>query len=294
MELPRGRTRHRVPPDVSDPDMSEPDTAISIAVALKWVAHPGEPDDERFSGMSAADASALEWALRQADDVRRRGRASTVTAVTVGPVGAERVLRDALSRGADHAVRVEAPKGTDSVDVAAAVAQVVAGHDWIWCGDYSPDRGTGSVPAFLAAALDTQQALGCIHATFDGELRLTRRLDGGRRELLVATAPAVVSVEGATATLRRASLPAVRAAAVRTLEVRPASTPTRVHDAVAVPYRPRARVLPAPSGDAALDRLRVLTDAAAASAARGETVETTPADAAARILRAVRAWGYVE
>jgi hypothetical protein len=59
------------------------------------------------------------------------------------------------------------------------------------------------------------------------------------------------------------------------------------------PYRPRARQLPAPKGATPLERLRVLTDAAAASAARGETVHLQPADAAARIVRALRDWGYL-
>jgi len=284
------------------------------------VAHPGEPDDERFSGMSAADASALEWALRQCDHVHSLGGAAEVTAITVGPAGADRVVRDAVARGAHRAVRVEAPKGTDSADVASAVATALPGWHWFWCGDYSADRGTGSVPAFLAAAAGARQALGVIDARVDDSgdtgvrdtgvrdtgvrdtgardsgirVSLTRRLDGGRRELLVVTAPAVVSVEGATAPLRRASLPAVRAAAAQSVEVVHPGTPVRTHEAVVVPYRPRARVLPAPVGDDALDRLRVLTDAAAASAARGETVEATPAEAAERIVSAVRAWGYLE
>lgn len=377
-------------------------TPVRIAVCLKWVAHPGEPDDERFSGMSAADASALEWALRQADTIRVRGNGGSrgdtagatttsdassnpahghsgagatdphrvihrvadtvadtvvVTAITVGPAGADRVLRDALSRGATRAVRIEGPKGADSVDVATALAAVLGDHDWIWCGDYSADRGTGSVPAFLAAATGARQALGVIHVDLapaprasagDGtvidtdahtntrtgpgaqheggratspetspgtsrehshgsnhspshehshgssELALTRRLDGGRRELLAARAPAVVSVEGATAPLRRASLPAVRSAAAQEVEVVHPGTPLHARDAVIVPYRPRARVLPAPAGDDALERLRVLTDAAAASAARGETLEATPAEAAARIVAAARGWGYLD
>ena len=42
-----------------------------------------------------------------------------------------------------------------------------------------------------------------------------------------------------------------------------------------------------------LDRLRVLTDAATASAARGEMVTLQPADAAARIVQALRDWGYL-
>jgi electron transfer flavoprotein beta subunit len=59
------------------------------------------------------------------------------------------------------------------------------------------------------------------------------------------------------------------------------------------PYRPRARVLPAPSGATALDRLRVLTDSSAAPEP-GETIEAGPAEAAARIIEVLRGWGYLE
>ena len=56
---------------------------MSIVACLKWVSHPGEPDDERFAGMSAADQSALEFALRQGE-----ATGLPVVAVTVGPAGA--------------------------------------------------------------------------------------------------------------------------------------------------------------------------------------------------------------
>ena len=35
-----------------------------IVACLKWVAHPGEPHDERFAGASPADQAALELASR--------------------------------------------------------------------------------------------------------------------------------------------------------------------------------------------------------------------------------------
>jgi hypothetical protein len=60
------------------------------------------------------------------------------------------------------------------------------------------------------------------------------------------------------------------------------------------PYRPRARALAAPVGDRALDRLRVLTDAAANAAARGDTVHLDPPAAAERIVQALREWGYLD
>jgi electron transfer flavoprotein beta subunit len=262
-----------------------------IVACLKWVAHPGEPNDERFAGMSPADQSALEFALQQA-----AAFGAGVVAVTVGPAGADKVLRDALACGAARAIRIHTTRPMLSNDVAAAIAAVVPDASWVWCGDYSLDRGTGSVPAFLAGRLAAQQALGIIAVdpTAHGVVTATRRLDGGRRELLSVAAPAVVSVEGATAHLRRAGLAALRTAGKATIEVVQPSTPAAPYDAVVHPYRPRARALAAPSGDLALDRLRSLTDAGAAVASRGEQVTLAPAAAAARIVAALREWGYLD
>jgi hypothetical protein len=63
---------------------------------------------------------------------------------------------------------------------------------------------------------------------------------------------------------------------------------------VSRPYRPRAQVLPAPHGVSALERLRVLTDAAATASARGEVLHAEPAEAAQRIVDALKAWGYLD
>lgn len=263
---------------------------MSIVACLKWVSHPGEPHDERFAGMSPADQSALEFALRQGELL-----GTGITAITVGPPGADKVLRDALACGATRAVRIEAPTTAAGTDVATAIADHLTDVQWVWCGDYSLDRGAGSVPPFIAAHLGAEQALGVIAVTLgDGSVDAVRRLDGGRRERLHVTAPAVVSVEGATAPLRRAGLQALRAAATAPIEVVPATTPIHLAEFMVRPYRPRARELPPPAGDTPLERLRVLTDAAAASAARGETVRLDPADAAARIVQALTDWGYLD
>lgn len=263
---------------------------MTIVACLKWVSHPGEPNDERFAGMSPADQAALEFALQQAAEI-----GDDVVAVTLGPAGADRVLRDALACGATRAVRIDAPISTTGHDVAAAIANHLADATWVWCGDHSLDRGAGSVPAFIAAQLGAEQALGVIHVAVDGPtVHATRRLDGGYRELLTVRAPAVVSVEGATARLRRASLPALRAAAVAEISVVAPATGADQAEFMVRPYRPRARALPPPTGSTPLERLRTLTDAGAAAAARGEQVVLDPVDAAARIVRALRDWGHVE
>lgn len=260
-----------------------------IVACLKWVTHPGEPNDARYAGMSPADQSALEFALAQAALM-----GGEVTAVTVGPPDAESVLRDALACGARHALRIDAPDALTSARVAAAIALAVPAAQWVWCGDYSLDRGTGSVPAFLADALGARQALGIIAVELhDESVTATRRLDGGRRELLSVSAPAVISVEGATAQLRRAGLAALRTTSQLPIEVRQPTSTSGADDAVVRPYRPRARALAAPRGTHPLDRLRALTDAGSVAATHGESVVLEPAQAAERIVTALRSWGYL-
>ncbi len=254
-----------------------------IAVCIKWIGEPATP------GVSAADEAAIEMALRHADVT-----GGSVIAVAVGGTAADRGLRGALACGATTAIRVDAPDDMDSASVAAALTPVVAHSTAVWCGDYSADRGTGSVPAFLAARLKRQQALGLVGVEFSDPLRVTRRLDGGRREVLRITGPAVLSVEGSVARLRRASLRA--ALASQSAEVLPYGTTVgssgNTSPVVVRQYRPRPRVLAAPVG-ATLDRLRALTDASAAPEP-GETFEAGPADAAQRIIEVLRGWGYLE
>ena len=315
--------------------------AICVVACLKWIDRrpvgDGVVADERFSGMSPADEAALEWALRAGSMW-----GCEVVAVTVGRQSADLVLRAALAAGASRGIRVDdanlgsSPDGAgpDSSTVARAIAGLTAavtGDAVVWCGDYSLDRGTGSVPAFIAAELGVPQLLGLVELTIGstpGEVMALRRLDGGRRERLrtgVGSSPqssrpsdvragltgaevssgavvpsgAVVSVEGSTARLRRAGLAAVMRARQAEIEVivptgggdRSDEVPART----VRPFRPRPRVLPAPVGASTLDRVRALTDTAAApGSSAGETVVLSAPDAARRILDALRGWGYLD
>jgi electron transfer flavoprotein beta subunit len=260
---------------------------MNVFVCWKWVAL----DDDRWAAVSAADEAALEVALQLAGDA---GGDASVTVATVGPPAAEASLRDAIARGANRAIRVDAPRDLLSAAVAGVLAPLTAGCTWVLCGDYSLDRGSGSVPALIAAHRDVAQALGLVAVgpDADGGLRALRRLDGGRREELSVTPPAVVSVEGSVARLRRASLTAERAARTAGIEVVDGPAGPRETPIHAGPYRPRARVLPAPAGSDALTRIRSLTSSSAAIA-HGETVTLDPPEAAARIVQALRDWGYV-
>ena len=266
---------------------------MTIAVCLKWInaSGPAEQDvpDERFMGVSYSDQAALEYALRLAEK-----SGDEVLAVTAGPAGAEAVLRDAVSRGAHRAVRINIDMSSNSAQIASAIAEVVRGAISIWCGDYSVDRGSGSVPAFIAAELSIGQALGLVEIEIPEivgrPIKAVRRLDGGRREVVEITGPAVVSVEGSTTRLRRASLKGTMAASKANIDVVTGQQAT-VDAATLRPYRPRARTVAAPVGQSALDRVKQITDSSSAKG-HGETVRLEPREAAELILHKLREWGY--
>ncbi|HET6794341.1 MAG TPA: mycofactocin-associated electron transfer flavoprotein beta subunit, partial [Acidimicrobiales bacterium] len=221
-----------------------------VAAAIKWVDLRARVDpltgevatDPLTSSVSDADLAALEWSLRLGE-----AWGWETVAVTAGPPGAEAVLRTALSAGVDRALRVDMAPDSPSASVAAGLAGALEGAGVVLCGDWSLDRGSGSVPPFLAARLGAAQACGLVglEPGEAGTVVAERRLDGGRRERLRATSPAVLSVEGSTARLRRAAMPAVLASRSATVEVVRGPTggprpPVGRHR----PLRPRPRVLP--------------------------------------------------
>lgn len=268
--------------------MNPVNRTTDVLVCLKWVFQASEPSDARFAGMSPADHAALELALQWAAHINGQ-----LTAITVGPPEGEAVLREALACGAVRAVRIDASTAITSIDVASAIASVARRAAWVWCGDYSIDNGSGSVPSFLAAALQASQALGIVGVSFENDcIVATRRVDGGRRELLDVRASAVISVEGAAARLRRASLTATRAAVTAPIEVVTPTIAMHASEHTVHTYRPRARALASPSGVDALDRVRSLTATGAAPSTH-EVETLAPADAAARIVRALTDWGYL-
>ncbi len=287
-----------------------------VGVALKWVdLRPtidpltGEVStDPRSSGCSPADQAALEWALRLAEAWGAR-----VIAATAGPPGASSVLELALAAGAGRAVRVDLARDCPSAAVARSLAPALSACSFVLCGDWSLDRGSGSVPAYLAAELEAAQGLGLVGLRPEGAcgssgplgpspdgsraVRAERRLDGGRREQLRLTPPAVLSVEGGTARLRRAPLPGVLAARQAPVEVLPgrASPVPPLAPIRTGPFRPRPRALAGPDPELPpRQRMAALVEGQGQRRRQGDPVEASPEEGARLILDALRQWGYVQ
>ena len=81
-------------------------------------------------------------------------------------------------------MRIDLPTSAPSAVVATAIAAVLgaARITSVWCGDHSLDRGSGAVPAFLAAELGSAQALGLVDVELDAVGRPRGRAGAGWTE----------------------------------------------------------------------------------------------------------------
>ncbi len=196
---------------------------MKIAVCIKQVPsrdwHPRVDesktwvrDSEAAFEMNEPDAYALEEGLRLKE---RHG--GEVVVCSAGPARVSQVIREALARGADRAIHVEAD-GLASAD-ASAVSGVLADamreeqFDLVLTGLQSDDQGLAQVGVALA------ERLGVPHATIimevkveDGTLRVKRELEGGWFQWVAMPLPAVLTIQSGINQLRYATLKGIMAA----------------------------------------------------------------------------------
>jgi electron transfer flavoprotein beta subunit len=148
--------------------------------------------------MSIFDGNALETALK----LREEAGGGTVTALTIGPKGAEEVLRKALAVTADQAVLV-AEDNLDSCDaaaraelIAAAVKKLTPAVDLVLCGRQAGDWESGQVGSMVAEALQWPCVTLVSHVapgSGEGRVRLRREVEDGY-EVVEAAVPVVATV----------------------------------------------------------------------------------------------------
>ena len=162
--LPRGRPRRRVPAVMT------PTRCWLARVCLKWV--DLRPEVDPLTG-AVTTTHAAAGAVRRRPRPRSSGRcgpprrgAARSLAVTRGPAGRRRgAARGARRRG--RTGRARRPAGRRAQHrrgrgASATCAHRPAAPRVVLCDAYSLDRGSGSVPAFLAAHLGAAQALGLV------------------------------------------------------------------------------------------------------------------------------------
>ena len=140
------------------------------------------------------DLHALEAALAIRD---RCG--GTVTAVTMGPLGAAEVLRECLYRGADRAIILNDRRaaGSDTLATSYILSRAVkkiGGYDFVFCGRQAIDGDTAQVGPQLAEKLGLAQItyFERILELSDRTVRAQRRVGNGW-EVLEARLPLLLT-----------------------------------------------------------------------------------------------------
>lgn len=164
------------------------------------------------------DAYALEEAVLFKEKFQ-----GTVTAVTVGHPDSQEVLRIALAKGADHAVRIKAEDfgDIDALKTGQLLKAAIKGMeaDVIFCGAIATDDAYSQVGMILAQLLEMPHAtlVTKIDAT-EGTADIHRELEGGLLEHLEMSLPAVIGVQSGINVPRYASLIAIRRAAKKEIQ----------------------------------------------------------------------------
>jgi electron transfer flavoprotein beta subunit len=189
--------------------------------SLSWVR-----DEEASFEMNEPDAYALEEALRMKE---RHG--GEVVVCSAGPARVSQVVREALARGADRAIHVEADElaSADAFAVADSLAGAMQGEsfDLVLTGLQSDDQGFAQVGVILAERLGMPHAAIIMDVQVDGGgLRVKRELEGGWFQWVGMPLPAVLTIQSGINQLRYATLKGIMAAKKKEIrKVTPASAP---------------------------------------------------------------------
>lgn len=150
----------------------------------------------------AFDTTGVQWiinpwdelALTRAVELKEAGGIESITVANVGENITEGTLRKALAVGADDAIRIDAtPK--DAFYVATQLAQIAKDYDVIMVGIEASDYNGSAVGGMLAEILGFNSVSAVSGMGIEnGQLSLTREIDGGQQKIEVET-PVVTIVQ---------------------------------------------------------------------------------------------------
>jgi electron transfer flavoprotein beta subunit len=165
-----------------------------------------------------------EIAIEEAIQLKEKGKATEIIAVSIGPAKAQETIRTALAMGADRGLLVEVPEGAavEPLAVAKLLAAIVKAEeaDLVILGKQAIDDDCNQTGQMLAALTGRPQATFASKLELDGgKARVTREVDGGL-ETIELTMPAVVTTDLRLNTPRYATLPNIMKAKKKPLDVK--------------------------------------------------------------------------
>ncbi len=197
---------------------------LNVVVCLKQIPNPDlqfviAPDGKDIKRdalnyeINGADEYALEAAVRLKE--KHGGR---VVALTLGPKRTEQMLREALAKGADEAVRiaVDDPAAYDVGKVGRILAAAIRtlAYDIVLTGVQSDDLGNSATGGLIAGLLGLPHASVVTEVELkEGGLEIASELEGGLQRVYSVPLPALLTIQFGANTPRYAPLPAIMKAA---------------------------------------------------------------------------------
>jgi electron transfer flavoprotein beta subunit len=162
-----------------------------------------------------------EIAIEEAVRMKEAGKATEVIAVAVGSTACQEQLRTCLALGADRAVLVQTDLDVQPLGIARALAALQSREQAgvVIFGKQSIDGDNSQTGQMFAALTGMPQAAFASKVDVqDGELQVTREIDGGLQTISVRL-PAVVTTDLRLNEPRYASLPNIMKAKKKPLDV---------------------------------------------------------------------------
>ncbi|QNI36373.1 electron transfer flavoprotein subunit beta/FixA family protein [Edaphobacter albus] len=200
----------------------ERDAPIHIASNGRWI-----DDADLNYTINEPDAYALEEALQ----LKEKNGTGEVIVVCAGPERVQSTLREALAKGADRAIHIEAEDltGLDTLGIAQILADAIKPEspDLILTGLQSDDLGLGQTGVVLAELLGIPHATIIMHVepTSTG-LKVKRELEDGWFQHVEMPLPTLLTIQSGGNKLRYATLMGIKKAKTKELKTVAASAST--------------------------------------------------------------------
>lgn len=166
-----------------------------------------------------------EFAVEEALKIKEKA-GGTVTIVSMGPQRATEAIRTGLAMGADKGVHLNdaAFEGADSYSTAKALAAAIKplSYDIILMGKQAVDHDNAQVYAALAEMLDLSHVsiVTKLEIADDGKSAVAEReVEGGAKEVIQVSLPAVIACQKGLNEPRYASLPGIMKAKKKPIDV---------------------------------------------------------------------------
>lgn len=204
---------------------------MKIFVCIKRVPDTSEAEVKVDATGKDVDSSKFSFDINDADNYAveeavliKEAKGGNVQVVCMGPQDADVMIRMALAKGGDSAIRIEDPRinAQDPLKVAKVLAAAIKNQefDLVLTGCMANDDGHMAVGVALA------EELGVPHAAMvkkmevgEGKVKVHRELEGGIAEVLELTLPAVITIQTGINEPRYAPIRGIREAQKKELKV---------------------------------------------------------------------------